>query len=152
MALWRMFITVTILVSMFCVGVLAAGDIQEGSLSIQSEILSVQSRVVGLPLSGMVASYFGDETINIHVTAANGEDFVLGIESKDSVISTFAITELVNPDVDVYMDESTLTDLVSGKDIKYLLGVHLANGAIEYTAHGFLNKIKYAIVVSRVRA
>lgn len=123
---------------------LAHGDFEE-------QFASIQTQVIGQHLTGSAARYFGDETINIHLTLEDQDQVIIGAKTESGEVKVVNTSELANPDVDIYTSEQTLYDILSSDSQITALGSALKEQHITYTAHGLYNKIKYAILISFIK-
>ncbi len=111
----------------------------------------LQTRTTGQSLQGPMASYFGDETINLYLSGIGHENLVIGLQTENSVVKTVDTIKLTNPDLDFYLSDETLLKIIGSETQATELGLALKEEKITYTAHGFFNKIKYAFIVSMIK-
>jgi len=115
-------------------------------VDLESEFMTVQSKVVGLELTGPIASLFGNEKINVHLTTSSKDEVVIGIITEDKKIKAMNLAAVKDPTLEVFSDEKTVAKVLVSKNPLAQLQKALGEKKITYTALGFFHKMKFAIV------
>lgn len=115
-------------------------------VDLESEIMAIQSEVVGQELTGPMAKLFGDERINVHLSTAKGDESIIGIITEDKKVKALGLNEVSDPSLDVYTDEKTAAKILVAENPLAQLQKALGEKKVTYKAKGFFHKMKLGIV------
>jgi len=133
-----------ILVSLMLLLVTSMVVVAETDLTAQVNDLKAQ--VEGQELTGLAAKLFANDNINIYVKMENGQQFVVGVVTKDKVVSSVAVGALESPTLKIYTDEKTIAEIQSSSSPVGGLQLALREKRITYEAVGFMNKVRFAFI------
>ena len=125
-------------------------DLSPDDLSpfIQKASLEMQ----GQELPGPFRSLFGDERINIHVAAEDGEAMVIGFVTEEGKIKNIVTAEVKDPSLNIYTTKATVVKVLVADEPVQALREALKADEITYKGVGFKNKLKYTFVSLFARA
>ena len=107
---------------------------------IEAETAEAQGKVIPGPLDRI----FGNEHINIYVTLDNNEEIIIGVITENKIIKSINISKLANPSLNVYTNETTVTEILNAEARVPLIQQALKEKKIRYKGVGFFNKLKFA--------
>lgn len=124
--------------------IVASVVVAETDLTAQVEDLKAQ--VEGKDLTGLSAKLFANDNINIYVMMENGQQFVVGVVTKDKKVSSVNVGAIESPTLKVYTDEKTIVEIQSASSSVGALQLALREKRITYDAVGFMNKVRFAFI------
>ncbi|OGI64701.1 hypothetical protein A2642_01875 [Candidatus Nomurabacteria bacterium RIFCSPHIGHO2_01_FULL_39_10] len=113
-------------------------------LSIQTAELKTQ--VEGKELIGLSGKLFGNEKVNVHVTADDGSEFIVGVETKDKKVLLVKEGGLEKPTLRIYTTEKVIREIMAAHEPINALQLALQDEKITYNAVGFFNKMKFSFI------
>ncbi len=85
---------------------------------------------------------FGDQRINIYITAEDGDEFTVGAINENSKINNLEPRGIEDPTMNVYVDEATIEEILTSTSPFDALSNAMNSGALRYEAITTGNKIK----------
>jgi len=125
--------------------------LQSFALVENSSLLSVQTaelkkQVEGQDLTGLAGKLFANEKVNVYVTADDGLEFIVGVETKNKKVVLVQEGGVEKPTLQVYTSEKVIREIMAAHDPVAELQQGLQGGKITYKAVGFLNKVKFSFI------
>ncbi len=115
-------------------------------VDLESEFMNVQAKVVGLQLTGPIASLFGNEKINVYLSTSTKDEQVIGIITEDKKVKALNLGAVKEPSLEVFTDEKTVAKILVSKNPLAQLQKALGEKKITYNAVGFFHKMKFSII------
>lgn len=135
-----------ILLFIFCVGFLAVNvRAQETLFEKFQDYVTVYNQNVDI-LPENVKGMLGNERINIHVRMDDGSEKVIGIVTKDAVITETEEGGLGDPTINAHISEEKINSLVSSKDPAADLMEMIKTGEMSLEGVGFFNWLRIAFL------
>lgn len=120
----------------------------------QQEFQGLVDEVLSM-MPDAVASLVGDQRVNIHIqadpNATIDEDQTIGIEMKKLNITSWQDEPLDNATMEVWVNASTVEELILSDDRRSVLKEAIKDGDIEYEAYGLFNIVTVGVVRLFVR-
>ena len=114
--------------------------------SLQAEVDELSVEVEGQVLEGPLATLFGNQRVNIHITLDNGEQMILGLVTKKNVVQSLQAQAVEKPTLKIFATEAAVARIQSSDDPGTELLTAFDNEEVTYQAIGFFNKIKFATI------
>lgn len=93
------------------------------------------------------SSLIGQQVANVHIESPEAEKTV-GIEIKGAEVQELKMGSYEDPTVEIHLEKQDINDITTSDKPVNKLEQKVNNGEIEYTAYGFVNKIKFSVVES----
>ncbi len=97
----------------------------------------------GFELPSAAAAIYPNVQGNLHISLDSGEEVLVGITVLAGTVESVESVAVADPDVDVYLNEQTLLDLLYAEDGLTFITDALASDLITYEAHGLWNSIRF---------
>ncbi len=140
----RLIVTVTIILAFLMLLPVVFAETKQ--VDLESEIMNVQSQVIGMNLPGPIAGLFGNEKINVHLTTSTKDELVIGIITEDKKVKAMNLNAVADSTLEVFTDEKTVAKILVSKNPLAQLQKALGEKKITYKAVGFFHKMKFGIV------
>ncbi len=140
----RLIVTLTVVLTFLMLFPTVLAETKQ--VDLESEIMNVQSEVIGMSLTGPIGSLFGNEKINVHLTTSTKDELVIGIITEGKKIKAMNLNAVADSSLEVFTDEKTLAKILVSQNPMAQLQKALAEKKISYKAVGFFHKMKFGIV------
>ena len=97
-------------------------------------------------LSGVAKNFIGNERVNINFTTQDKGIMQMHAIINNGQVETLEKENLKGSDLDIYIKEKDIDEIVNSDEPKKELKVKLENGEIKYKTHGFFKGLKLKIV------
>ncbi len=118
----------------------------ENSSPLSIQTAELKSQVEGKELIGLSAKLFGNEKVNVYVTADDGSQFIVGVETKDKKVVLVTESGVEKPTLRVYTSEKVIREIMAAHEPLTALQQALQEEKITYNAVGIFNKIKFSFI------
>lgn len=131
---------------LFSLMLLIVMNVVVAQADLTSQVNDLKAQVEGQELTGLSAKLFSNDNINIYVKMENGQQFVVGVVTKDKKVASVDVGALENPTLKIYTDEKTIAEIQSASSSVGALQLALREKRITYEAVGFMNKVRFAFI------
>ncbi len=131
---------------MFGVLMLQVFSLVENSSRLSIQTSQLKTQVEGKELIGLAGKLFGNEKVNVHITADDGSQFIVGVETKDKKVVFVREGGVEKPTLRVYTTEKVIREIMAAHEPLQALQLALQDEKITYKAVGIFNKIKFSFI------
>ncbi len=118
----------------------------ENSSPLSIQVAELKTQVEGKELVGLSGKLFGNEKVNVHITADDGTQFIVGVETKDKKVMKVTEGGVEKPTLRIYTKQKVIREIMVAHEPINALQVALQDEKITYNAVGFFNKIKFSFI------
>ena len=104
-----------------------------------------QERMKNKSLSGALGSLFGNEKINIYVLNESENEIKLNLLTNKKKVKKFKMGHLDDPTLNLYMDISTMGEIIDSENPSYTLQDSVKKRKITYKGVGFGKRVKFGV-------
>ncbi|GEM_PF-1462164 len=126
--------------------VLQSFALVENSSPLSIQTAELKTQVEGKDLVGLSGKLFGNEKVNVHVTADDGSEFIVGVETKNKKVMLVTEGGVEKPTLRIYTTEKVIREIVLAHDPVSALQQALQEEKITYKAVGIFNKMKFSFI------
>jgi len=126
--------------------VLQSFALVENSSPLAIQTAELKTQVEGKELIGLSGKLFGNERVNVHVTADDGSEFIVGVETKDKKVLLVTEGGVEKPTLRIYTTEKVIREIMAAHEPINALQAGLQDEKITYKAVGFFNKMKFSFI------
>ncbi|MBS3165894.1 hypothetical protein J4444_02110 [Candidatus Woesearchaeota archaeon] len=109
---------------------------------ITQAVTSMNADMASKDIPSPLNTLIGNVAANIRI-ATSGNEIVVGLQTEDKKFKSISMGAVENPDLEIYTDELTLIELLSGNNQIQTLKNALDDKKITYKGVGFFNKAKF---------
>ena len=119
---------------------------ENGSLNAKGQLQVTYANSYASQIPEVIASIFGNETINIELTFDDKSKEIIGIKTKNAKIIEAKKTSYSNATMNVFVSEKSIKKILSNENrIKGFIDAY-TKGEINYKAKGIIPEVKKGIV------